>query len=119
MCFNKCSIGQQMGRRLSSDHQAVLPMQDFFAAIAQGLRVAQESLDERGRESIVTWEQEGLPPTVWTWADCSLHFPVAFRLLPKATLADATQLAVAPRKDAQIRLKLTVRYLLTPQAEEP
>lgn len=119
MCLRKSPIAQQVGRRLSSDNRAILPIQDFFAAIAQGLRVAQESLDERGRESIVTWEQEGLPPTAWTWVDCSLHFPVAFTLLPKTTLANATQLAVAPRKDAQSRLKLTVRNILTPQAEEP
>lgn len=119
MCSNKKTIGQYMGGRLSFDNQAVLSIQDFFAAIAQGLIVAQESLDERGRESIVSWEQEGLPPTVWTWADCSLHFPVAFRLLPKTTFTNATQLAIAPRKDSKSKLTLTIRYILTPQAMEP
>ena len=119
MCLRKSPISQQMGRRLGSEKRAFLPIQNFFAAIAQGLIVAQESLDERGRESVVTWEQEGLPPTVWTWADCRLRFPVAFSHLPKTTFANATQLAIAPRQDSKSRLTLTIRYILIPQVEEP
>jgi hypothetical protein len=99
-----------------SDPPPVL-MQEFFAANARGLMAAQQALDEHGRERILAWEQQGLPPTVWTWANCRLCLPVAFECRPKGSIDDSTQLALSPRLAGQGRVTITLRYLLNPQDE--
>ncbi len=103
---------------MSTSSENSLLMQAFFAAGARGLVEAQQALDERGRDSLIAWEQEGRPPTVWTWASYRLRFPVAFRCLPKTVAAGSSHLALAPRQASQGSLTLTFRYLLTPQDED-
>lgn len=93
-------------------------MEQFFAASARGLVGAQMALDEHGRASIVNWEQEGLPPTVWTWSDCRLRFPVSFRCTPKTFARGKADLGMAPRRDNLGSITFTFRYLLTPQDED-
>jgi len=107
-----------MEREVKHNSPNALLMQHFLTAVARGLVQAQMTLDERGRESIIVWERDGLPPTVWTWADCCLSFPMAFDLLPKATAGGETQLAIISRKKGQGKLTFTFRYVLMPQEEE-
>jgi hypothetical protein len=98
----------------------LLAMQQFFAGATRGLVDAQLAFDEVGRESILRWEQNGIPPAVWTVSDIRLSFPIAVALRPKASHAGRTTVALAPRPESQGRLTLGFRYLLTPQdAEDP
>ncbi len=90
-------------------------MARFFAAGARGLVEAQLALDEHGRGRILAWEQEGLPPTVWTWARCRLRCPVTFATQPKHGAAGRTGLALAPRHAGRGSLTLGFRYVATPQ----
>jgi len=92
-------------------------LEEFFAAGARGMVEAQQALDEHGRARLLVWETEGLPPTVWTCANCRLKFPAAFRVGPKMNASDATRLGIAPRDDAKGGVSLSFRYVLTPQEE--
>lgn len=94
-------------------------MGHFAAGSARGLVEAQRALDDHARQSLTTWEQEGIPPSAWTWARCRLRFPVVYGLEPKTTPADHTRLSIAPRKKGAVgSLSLTIRYLPS-QGEEP
>ena len=98
----------------------LLAMQQFFAGATRGLVDAQLAFDEVGRESILRWEHDGIPPAVWTVSDIRLSFPIAVALRPKASHAGRTTVALGPRPTSQGHLTLGFRYLLTPQdAEDP
>jgi hypothetical protein len=92
-------------------------LEGLFAAGARGMVAAQQALDERGRASLLEWETEGMPPTVWTCANCRLAFPAAFRFGPKSAASEATRVGVAPRDNARGGVSLSFRYVLTPQEE--
>ena len=95
-------------------------IEHFAAGSARGLVEAQKVLDEHARQSLSAWEQEGIPPSAWTWAECRLRFPVVYGLESKTTLADHTRLSLAPRKKGAIgSVSLTIRYLPPPLEEEP
>jgi hypothetical protein len=95
------------------------PLDKFLEAGARGIVEAQQALDERGRRSLLTWETDGLPPTVWTYSNCRLKMPLAFRVRPKTGAAEATLLDIAPpRREAHGGLCISFRYILTPQAED-
>lgn len=94
-------------------------MEHFAAGSARGLVEAQKAMDDRARESLTAWEQDGLPPSGWIWAECRLRFPVVFGLESKTTLADHTRLSIAPRKRGAVgSVSLTIRYLPTAPGEE-
>lgn len=95
-------------------------MEQFFAASVRGLVEGQRLLDEHGREQILSWDQHGIPPTLWTWAECRLRFAVDFGFRAKTNSAEQTQLTIAPRNSGQASLTLSFRYIPTPQdgAEE-
>jgi len=99
-------------------NESKLSMERFFTASARGFVEAQMALDEHGRASIIAWEQDGLPPTVWTWSDCRLRFSVSFRCTPKTSAGGQADLAVAPRRDNLGKIVFTFRYVLTPQDED-
>ena len=103
---------------MSSTADQVVLMRDFFTAGARGLVEAQQALDERGRDSLMAWEENGLPPSVWTWAACRLRCPVAFRCQPKTGVTELTYLTVAPREAGRGSLSLTFRYIPTHQGDE-
>lgn len=94
------------------------PLDKFLQAGARGLVEAQQALDAKGRQSLLVWEREGLPPTVWTYSNCRLKMPLAFRVRPKAGATEGTRLDIAPRQAAYGGLSLSFRYILTPQAED-
>ena len=96
----------------------LLAMQQFFAGATRGLVDAQLAFDEVGRESILRWEQDGIPPDVWTVSDIRLSFPIAVALRPKASHAGRTTVALAPGSARQGHLTVGFRYLLTPQDDE-
>ena len=94
-------------------------MGHFAAGSARGLVEAQEVLDEHARQSLTAWEQDGIPPSAWTWARCRLRFPVVYGLEPKTTPADHTRLSIAPRKKGAVgSLSLTIRHLPAQEEEE-
>jgi len=104
---------------LMPDHtDALLAMPRFFAACARGLVEAQEQLDEQGCDSMIAWDEEGIPPAVFMWSKCRLRFPVAFGCRRKAHAADRTQITIATRNESQGNLTLSIRYLPTPQGQE-
>lgn len=94
------------------------PLDKFLEAGARGIVEAQQALDEQGRGSLLRWETEGLPPSVWTYSNCRLRMPLAFRVRPKTRAAEGTHLDIAPRHDSRGGLSLSFRYILTPQAED-
>ena len=95
-------------------------IEHFAAGSARGLVEAQKVMDDHARQSLTAWEQEGLPPSAWTWAECRLRVPVVYGLESKTTLADHTRLSLAPRKKGAVgSVSLTIRYLPAPPEEEP
>lgn len=94
------------------------PLDKFLAGSARGLVEAQQALDAHGRRSLLAWESEGLPPSVWTYSNCRLNLGLSFRVRPKTAAAESTRLDIAPRRDAPGGLSLSFRYILTPQAED-
>lgn len=101
----------------SGDEQ-LLPMQQFFAASVRGLIEGQRLLDEHGREQILTWDQHGIPPTLWTWSECRLRFAVDFTCQPRSRAGEPTQLMIGRRSGGQASLTLSFRYIETPQDGE-
>lgn len=95
--------------------ELMLAMPKFFAASVRGLVEGQRLLDEHGREQILTWDQHGIPPTLWTWAECRLRFAVDFGVRPRATSTQSTQLMIRPRASSPASLTLSFRYIPTPQ----
>ena len=85
-------------------------LREFSVAGARALAQAQASLDEQARSSMVRWEEEGLPPTAWTWARYRLAFPVTFVCQGRASAYTTTGLAIAPAHDAPGRVVLSFRY---------
>ena len=113
MNFSKHVDGEYLHEHTS------LFMERFAAGSARGLIEAQKALDDRARESLISWEQDGIPPSAWNWAECRLRFPVMYELEAKTALADHTALSIAPcKKGAAGRVSLTIRYLPAPQEEE-
>ncbi len=109
----------QSGARAAAgaDEELFGSLEEVFAAGARGIVEAQQALDEHGRARLIVWETDGLPPTVWTCANCRLKFPAAFRLAPKVSASASTRIQVAPRDDARGGVSLSFRYVLTPQEE--
>lgn len=94
-------------------------MERFVAGGVRGLVEAQKALDARGRESMTGWEEGGIPPSAWIWADCRLRFPVTFGVLSKTTPEDDTRLGVVPREEGvRGSLTFTIRYLPASLTEE-
>lgn len=89
-----------------------------MTAAARAVAEAQISLDERGRESLVAWETEGQPPSVFIWSSCRLSFPVAFVLTAKHAMSARTGLALAPLERGPGRVAFALRYLPAPQEGE-
>lgn len=94
------------------------PLDKFLEAGARGLVEAQQALDQDGRRSLLAWETNGLPPTVWTYSNCRLKLPLAFSVRPKTRAAEGTHIDIAPRRASRGGLSLSFRYILTPQAED-
>ena len=95
------------------------PIERFVAGAVRGLVEAQKALDERGHEGLIAWEQEGLPPSAWTWTECRLRFPLAFDVMSKTTPTDSTRLGVFPREEGVLgSLTFAIRYLPAPPKEE-
>lgn len=93
-----------------------LAVSHFCAASARGLVEAQRLLDEQARASLIRWEEDGLPPTAWTWVRMRLAFPAQFQCWAKAGPGGRTSLAVASTGRAVGRVALTLRYQPAPQA---
>jgi len=88
------------------------PIGRLAAGSARGLVEAQKALDDHARESLTAWEQEGIPPSAWTWARCRLRLPVVYGLEPKTAPGDLTRLSVAPRRGGTAgSVSLAIRYL--------
>ena len=102
----------------SAPPESAQPLDKFLEAGARGLVEAQQALDAKGRQSLLAWETYGMPPTVWTYSNCRLKMPLAFRVRPKTGAAEGTRLDIAPRQAAYGGLSLSFRYILTPQAED-
>lgn len=83
---------------------------EFSVAGARALAQAQGLLDEQARASMVRWEEDGLPPTAWTWARYRLSFPVTFVCRGRASAYTTTGLAIAPARDAPGQVVLSFRY---------
>ena len=88
-----------------------------MAATARGLVEAQEVLDARGSQSLITWDGEGIPPSMWVWADCRLRFSPALSCLPKSKLTERTRLKIAAHNEGPCSLTFTIRRLSTRQTE--
>ncbi len=93
-----------------------LAVSRFCAESARGLVEGQRLLDEQARASLIRWEEDGLPPTAWTWARMRLDFPAQFQCWAKAGPGGTTGLAIASTGRAAGRVVLTLRYQPTPQA---
>jgi hypothetical protein len=115
--YAEVSISSRSGEGApQSDDALSQPIEQFVAAGARALVEAQKALDVR--ESLAAWEEEGLPPSAWTWVDCLLRFPVAFDVLSKSAPADGTRLSVVPREEGvRGSLTFTIRYLPAPSKE--
>jgi hypothetical protein len=86
-------------------------MAHFFAGGARGLVEAQRGLDDRGRESLARWGEDGLPPVVLTWSTCRLRLPVRFGQVPKRGAAGRTAITVAPCRAGRGTVAIGFRYL--------
>lgn len=100
------------------EDEAEHPMEAFVASGVRALVDMQTELDRLGRESLVEWELNGTPPTVWTYSRCRLSFPVAFAARPRTHAVGSTRLEIAPRTEARGQLTLTFRYEPKPVDED-
>ncbi|WP_292379976.1 hypothetical protein [Methanosarcina sp. UBA289] len=95
--------------------QASLPMQNLLAGISRGFVEAQSMLDERARESLIRYQQIGVPPSAFVWSEYRLDFPLALQFQSKYHVSNKTHIMVSPRMESIGNLKLTVRYLPLPE----
>jgi|SRR3712207_702309 len=113
------NLSPPSGARAATDADAESfgTLEGLFAAGARGMVEAQQALDEEGRARLLIWETDGLPPTAWTCSHCRLKFPAAFRVEPKASASESTRVHVAARENSRGGVRLSFRYLPTPQEE--
>lgn len=90
----------------------------ILGSTVRGLVVSQQKLDDLGRNSLLIWEEEGIPPTVWTWAGCRFDLPVSYSAKPKEHNGQNSRLQIAPRQHGLGKLTFSVRYLEKPQDQE-
>jgi hypothetical protein len=88
-------------------------MEEFFGGATRALVDAQLELDERGRDSIDAFDDNGVPPTAFAWARCRLSCPVAVGVIPRESPAARTSATLAPRGAGTIALAF--RHLGSPQ----
>jgi hypothetical protein len=73
-------------------------------------------MDEQARDSMLTWEHEGIPPCAWTWSYFRLTFGVEF-CMERGADGQQSLLFIAPQQDRAPTLTLGLRYIITPQDE--
>jgi hypothetical protein len=96
-------------------------LDELLAGTARGLVDAQGALDEAARDSIVRWEEDGLPPTALAFVRCAVEVPVRWGTDARASQGSATRLALLPHETGAVRgtLRVAIRFLPTPQDEAP
>jgi hypothetical protein len=96
-----------------------IPASRIFGAAARAIVESQQSLDDRGRDSIIRWQHDGIPPTVFTWTRCRLTLTVALDWQPRQSAVGHTQLLVAAQHQSTASVSIGFRFLLRPQDRDP
>ena len=106
--------------RLPERHAPPVVLGDFFGAGMRAMFEAQDALAEKARESLVAWEERGIPPTAFSFNLFRLGFPVAYGCEPREAAKETSALTIAPRHGGVGALSLGIRYVPTPQgSDEP
>jgi hypothetical protein len=90
-----------------------VPLAALLARTAAGVVGAQRSLDERARESILRWQDEGIWPAAFAWTRVRVTLPVAFGLEGRQPRPH-----VSPARDASALVCLGIRYCPRDQETE-
>jgi len=91
-------------------------MPELFGRAVRGLVDAQLLLDDRGRDSLESFDDNGVPPTVWTWSTVRLSLNAELGFRGKKSAGDRTSVAARPGGTA--RISVSLRYFESPQGDD-
>jgi hypothetical protein len=94
-----------------------VPLDHLMAACARGMVETQQALDDRARESMDRWEEDGIPPSALALRQCRVQFPTTLTIVPKRSGVERARLHLHPRFEDQARVTVSYLYVSEPQSE--